>query len=219
MEGFGQTRRAKKGEEELLITSTNLNGLTEEREEEIMNLVDDDIDVMLFQETHRREDSLERRFEIPGYKTYTNERLGDAKQGGGLAIYIKKEIMSNVWEGLPRDEEEMKAGKERLWLLIHLGNTKLAICDCYMACLNSNKPEFVRDNRILLDLMSREVKDLTNMGYRCITIGDLNARVGHLGVLGERGNDRKVNENGRMLKDFAVENQLVILNSRPMSQG
>ena len=82
-----------------------------------------------------------------------------------------------------------------------------------------HKPEFVRDNRILLDLMSREVKDLTNMGYRCITIGDLNARVGHLGVLGERGNDRKVNENGRMLKDFAVENQLVILNSRPMSQG
>ena len=112
MEGFGQTRRAKKGEEELLITSTNLNGLTEEREEEIMNLVDDDIDVMLFQETHRREDSHEKRFEIPGYKSYTNERLGDAKQGGGLAIYIKKEIMSNMWEGLPRDEEEIQVGKE-----------------------------------------------------------------------------------------------------------
>ena len=219
MEGFGKTRRALKGEGELLITSTNLNGLTDEREEEVMNLVEDDIDIMLFQETHRREDSLEKRFEIPGYKTYTNERLGDAKQGGGLAIYIKKEIMSNVWEGLPRDEEEMKAGKERLWILVHLGSTKLAICDCYLACLNSSKPEFVRENKILLDLMSREVKDLTSMGFKCVTVGDLNARVGHLGVLGERGNDRKVNENGKMLKDFALENQLVILNSRPMSQG
>ena len=66
MEGFGQARRAKKGEEELLITSTNLNGLTEEREEEIMNLVDDDIDVMLFQETHRREDSLEKGLKFRG---------------------------------------------------------------------------------------------------------------------------------------------------------
>ena len=186
MQGFGKTRRYLKGEEELLITSTNLNGLTEEREDEIMNLVEDDIDIMLFQETHRREDSLEKRFEIPGYKSYTNKRLGDAKMGGGLAIYIKKEIMSNVWDGLPRDEEEMKAGKERLWLLVHLGSTKLAICDVYLACLNSSRPEFARENKILLDLMSREFKDLTNMGFKCITV-----------------------ENGKM----------VILNSRPISQG
>ena len=38
MEGFGKARRALKGEGELLITFTNLNGLTDEREEEIMSL-------------------------------------------------------------------------------------------------------------------------------------------------------------------------------------
>ena len=205
--------------EELTITSTNLNGLTEFRSEEIKTLADDGIDVIMFQETWRRGDGLGEKPRLDGYKTYTNERMGEEKKGGGLAVLVKDNIMSNDWRGDPESEEEIRISKERLWILVHTGNVKLAIVDVYFACIHLNKPEVIRDNEVLVELLARERRELTDLGYKCIVMGDCNARVGHLGVLGERGNDGKVNGNGRLLKNFATDNHMVILNSRPMSQG
>ena len=104
-------------------------------------------------------------------------------------------------------------------MLVHTGSIKLAIVDVYFACIHLNKPELIRDNEVLIQLLARERKELTDLGYKCIVMGDCNARVGHMGVLGERGNDGRVNGNGRLLKSFATDNHMVILNSRPMSQG
>ena len=113
----------------------------------------------------------------------------------------------------------MRVSKERLWVLIHTGNIKLAIVDVYFACIHLNKPEVIHDNEILVELLARERRELTELGYKCIVMGDCNAKVGHLGVLGERGNDGRINGNGRLLKNFATDNHMVILNSRPMSKG
>ena len=106
-----------------------------------------------------------------------------------------------------------------MWILIHTGNIRVAIADVYLACINNNKPEYVRQNQVLLEMISRERTELSSLGYKCIVMGDCNARVGHLGILGERGNDNKINKNGKLLKNFATDNHMVILNSRPICEG
>ena len=50
---------------------------------------------------------MQEQIGLDGYKAYTNERMGEAKQGGGLAILVKEEIMSNEWCGDPETEEEV----------------------------------------------------------------------------------------------------------------
>ena len=36
---------------------------------------------------------MQEQIGLDGYKAYTNERMGEAKQGGGLAILVKEDIM------------------------------------------------------------------------------------------------------------------------------
>ena len=38
------------------------------------------------------------------------------------------------------------------------------------------------------------------MGYKTITLGDMNAKIGGEGCLKEKGNDIMVNQNGHLLK-------------------
>ena len=106
----------------------------------------------------------------------------------------------------------MRVSKERLWILVHTGNVKLTIVDVYFTCIQLNKPEVICNNEVLIELLARERRELTDLGYKCIVMGDCNTRVGHLGVLGERGNDGKVNGNTRLLKSFATDNHMMILN-------
>ena len=115
---YGTNRRRLGGEEELTITSTNLNGLTEYRAEEIKTLADDGIDVIMFQETWRRGDGLGEKPRLSGYKSYTNERMGEDKKGGGLAVLVKDDLMSNDWLGEPETEEEVSVGRPSVALIV-----------------------------------------------------------------------------------------------------
>ena len=81
------------------------------------------------------------------------------------------------------------------------------------------RPEYVMDNERILELVTRERNNLISMGYTTITLGDMNAKIGGLGCLKEKGNDLRVNQNGHLLKQWALQNHMVILNSRPLAQG
>ena len=62
------------------------------------------------------------------------------------------------------------------------------------------RPEYVMDNERILELVTRERNNLISMGYTTITLGDMNAKIGGLGCLKEKGNDLRVNQNGHLLK-------------------
>ena len=81
------------------------------------------------------------------------------------------------------------------------------------------RPEYVQDNERILGLVTKERNSLVNMGYKTITLGDMNTKIGGEGCLKEKGNDLRVNQNGHLLKQWALQNHLIILNSRPLAQG
>ena len=139
--------------------------------------------------------------------------------GGGLAVLVKEDMASSRWKGLEETAEDKKAGKERMWVLVNTGTLRLAILNIYLACISTRRPEYVMDNERILSLVTKERVNLINMGYTTITLGDMNAKIGGEGCLKEKGNDLRINQNGHLLKQWALQNHMIILNSRPLAQG
>ena len=73
--------RCKNNNKFLRISSTNVDGLDDEKKDELLSLIEDNIDVICLQETKRREDDLQGELRFEGYKTVTVERGGQDKQG------------------------------------------------------------------------------------------------------------------------------------------
>ena len=80
--------RCTKDNKTLRISSTNVDGLDEEKKEELFSLMEDGIDVICLQETKRRQDDLRGELKYEGYKTITVEREGSDKQGKIICIYM-----------------------------------------------------------------------------------------------------------------------------------
>ena len=76
-----EARRCKNNNKFLRISSTNVDGLDDEKKDELLSLIEDNIDVICLQETKRREDDLQGELRFEGYKTVTVERGGQDKQG------------------------------------------------------------------------------------------------------------------------------------------
>ena len=76
-----EARRCKNNNKFLRISSTNVDGLDDEKKDELLSLIEDNIDVICLQETKRREDDLLGELRFEGYKTVTVEREGQDKQG------------------------------------------------------------------------------------------------------------------------------------------
>ena len=91
--------------------------------------------------------------------------------------------------------------------------------DVFFKIYSLRRPEYVMDNEKILGLVTKERNNLVDMGYKTITLGDLNAKIGGEGCLREKGNDLRINHNGHLLKQWALQNHLVILNSQPLAQG
>ena len=51
---------------------------------------------------------MQEQISLEGYKSYTNERMGEAKQGVGLAELVNEDLVSNEWSGDPETEEEVR---------------------------------------------------------------------------------------------------------------
>ena len=76
-----EARQCKNNNKFLRISSTNVDGLDDEKKDELLSLIEDNIDVICLQETKRREDDLQGELRFEGYKTVTVERGGQDKQG------------------------------------------------------------------------------------------------------------------------------------------
>ena len=65
-----------------------MDGLDEEKRDELLSLIEDGIDVICLQETKRRRDDLRGELKYDGYKSITVEREGNDKQGNDRGMYI-----------------------------------------------------------------------------------------------------------------------------------
>ena len=82
-----EARRCKNDNRFLRISSTNVDGLDEEKKEELNSLIEDGIEIICLQETKRRRDDLLGDLKFEGYKTVTVEREGRDKQGKPFNIF------------------------------------------------------------------------------------------------------------------------------------
>ena len=83
-----EARRCKSDNKTLRISSMNVDGLDEEKRDELLSLIEDGIDVICLQETKRRRDDLRGELKYDGYKSITVEREGNDKQGNDRGMYI-----------------------------------------------------------------------------------------------------------------------------------
>ena len=157
------------------------------------------LDLVGLSETHLRErQNMTGR--LDRYRMITKGRSRWTKAGGGVALLIRNNFH------LLTDEIELDDNQECEDILCvrieyNVKNIKetVIVCVCYMT---TEGTDAARDNRLKYSGLMRICRRYEN--ERVIVMGDMN---GHIGLLGEN-----VNNNGRLLLDFADESNLEILN-------
>ncbi len=114
-----------------------------------------------------------------------------------------------VWN--PEVEGSEWISSERVWILVHNNNCKIAICSVYMAAEVTANNEYIAWNDCIYEALQGEVRSRTEDGYLCMIIGDMNAHVG-TPPDGIEGNRPGTNTNGEKLLNFVRNNNLLMLN-------
>ena len=98
---------------------------------------------------------------------------------------------------------------ERLWILMHAGPFKAAVCGVY---LKVNAPTNHEHNKKLLDQISKEMHELESLGYMVAIMGDCNAHIEKSNAFRFENYPHPQNFNGKLLETFAASNSLLCLN-------
>ena len=153
------------------VCSLNVNGLNEERIEELnIFLKTDKPEIVFLQETKRRCDQINNKLIFPNYKTYAAERDGTTKQGGGLCTIVRSDI--NLTPCNPELKDTQKwIEKERQWFLLETPHMKIGIVNVYMACERSDTDDYKKWNRQLRDVLISESEMLNRDGFKVIMTG------------------------------------------------
>ena len=168
-----------------------------------------DFDIMCIVELQMRQGSNEDLSPLSRQTVYHKERLGSVKKGGGLLTIVKPGLNHLRWE--PPLPMFPYLDAEREWILIHEMNKKLALCSVYMAAevVGGN---FLSWNNDLYAMLSSELSFLRDDGYICVLMGDFNGHIGN-DLYGITGNHIHINDNGRLVRNFATDNNLTLVNA------
>ena len=155
---------------------------------------------------------------IEGYWNISKQR--QSGKGGGVAIYWKKTIDAEAWEGADLPDNLKEAGIERLWIKVKGLEGEHAIGGAYMP----NEYHSFRDNKKtekfgkILQILKL---DITKLGETPFDIlGDFNAHMGDSHSNGIPGNNHKVGKHGHLLQTWLKENNLTLVNSHTnLTQG
>ena len=98
---------------------------------------------------------------------------------------------------------------ERLWILMHAGPFKAAVCGVY---LKVNAPSNQEQNKRLLDQIAKEMHELEGLGYMAAIMGDFNAHIEKSNAFRFENYPHPQNLNGKLLETFAASNSLICLN-------
>ena len=114
------------------------------------------IHIISVNETWLDDSVSDNEISIPGFTVFRKDRN---RQGGGVAFYIKNELMPTV------NQELHKPSLEALWIYIKLKSMKFLICSLY------RPPSADSD---YLDLIFNNIEYATSFNENIIITGDLN---------------------------------------------
>jgi len=176
----------------------NCNGLIRDNKQDmIVDVMNDyNLHVLAVSETHLRHGSNDDLSCLDKFIWYSKERLWKEKKGGGMLTIVQPGLNHSRYEPpLP----------------IHENNSNVALCFVYLAA-EVGGDSFQVWNAELCAMLQAEITTLREDGYTCSIAGDFN---GHIGAdsQGIPGNNRDINSNGRLIRDFISNNDLRIVNS------
>ena len=189
----------------------NCNGLMRDDKPSLLaNVFQElELDIMCVVETHMRQGSNEDLSSLNKHTVYLKERLGSEKKGGGLITIVKPGLNHLRWE--PPLPMHHYLDAERDWVLIHENSKKLAFCSIYMAAEIADS-RFLVWNNDLYAMITAELSLLRDDGYLCIFLGDFNGHIGN-DLNGIVGNNRDINNNGTLVRNFVASNNLTVVNA------
>ena len=207
----------------LRIGSLNADGWSEQTEFDVLAAIEaKNLDVFSVSETHfTRSDKV---LKLPGYTVFECKRdagRGD-KKGGGIACIVRKSMGVSFKKFSPNiNKPELNyVDAERLWVTYQSQQGKSAICSLYLG-FNAGDGRHEAWNRGIFEVLSEEVLELRNQGFRIIMQGDFNSHVGSVleqgGIPGNH--PQRMNRNGEMFLSFLSENNLSHLNGAVRVEG
>ena len=172
--------------------------------------------ILALSETFSRSDQPSPVEPIDGYISWTSERGGMDKGGGGLNMLYKNTLTAHEWNpSVPPNLTYIK--NERQWLLLDNKKQRCAFLHLYIACQNNKSDAFLQWNEDLFFLITQEAVRLKKQGFVIIGMGDFNSRVGNLPGLDFNTPD--TNKNTPMFINFITEINLLIMNTLPITKG
>ena len=187
----------------------NCNGLIRDNKQDMMEVMNDNnLHVLGVSEMHLRQGSNDDLSCLDKFTWYSKERLGKEKKGGGILTIVKPGFNHSRYE--PPLPMYPYLDNEREWILIHENNSNVAICFEYLAAQVRGE-NFQVWNAELCAMLQTEITTLREDGYTCSLAGDFN---GHVGADSQviQGNNRDINSNGRLIRNFVSSNDLRIVN-------
>ena len=151
--------------------------------------------IIAINETHLNEEVIS----IPGYTIYKKDR---SSYSGGILIAVK-DIIKNIAIEVSR----MDGGHEGLWMVLDNSVLKLRIGVIYMPQEGTKKGELKK----AYDEIRKEIKNEGN--ENTVLIGDFNAKIGRSDRL------EKKSASGKLLEEFVLQNNLVVINHEPVCRG
>ena len=171
---------------------------------------------MALSETFARADKPAVLQPIAGYASWSTNRGGSDKGGGGLTILYKDTLTAHKYTPtVPPNLEYIK--NERQWLLVNQGKDHCAFLHVYIACQNFQNDSFLKWNEDLFFLIKEEALKLKQQGFMVLAMGDFNSRVGC--IQGLEGNTPDHNQNTPMFLNFLRAVNLLIINTLPIAKG
>ena len=199
---------------QLKVAVWNANGLQcDIKKHAVADVLEEqDIDILGVLETHTRVSNHEDLSMFNGYRTVTIERGYGDKLGGGILVLIKQGIKHSLWS--PEDTDNPHTVKEKVWIRIHEGESRLAFGFVYMAAQVPGTEEFKQWNEKMYVSLQKDIDQLHVEGYEAVIMGDLNGHIGN-GEDGIPGNLPNVNFNGILIQNFVKTNNMRLVNAEP----
>ena len=198
----GNRKKNFNNREELTIIHMNIRGI-KSKIRDITNIAEDELfDIMVFTETKLKQEETRK---IGGYK---EERLNRDTEAGGVIIYVKENIKSEVIK--------MNKKCETIWMKIKGKDKQLIIGGIYSPCENITPKKKITE---FVNELEKDLKEIVeNEGDEVLIVGDFNAHVGN-DEKGIKDNHEKIGKNGEQYRRMVEENNLTIMNNTNKCKG
>jgi len=156
-------------------------------------------DAIALVETNWREGQQGKHLE--GYQRFRKDCEVTGKAGGGIAVFVKKELNAYVWDN-GGDNEKTDIDRENIWVVVK-GEQDVAIGVVYLAAGGTERN--TNWNEKLLEKIQHEIEVIRNQGLEIIIVGDFNGHIGEKEGGRVRGWNVQGMSNVKAWKEWGVE--------------